>query len=121
MGHGLYSQFWIRHHPSVVDNVATGIGEGPGVVWTLQLDIAFSSDLCLFPEWLWEALATLPILHAGCVLVEITTGTMNHEPGHQSIQSRLLYRIRNLSRDDSINLLSSFEVVLQEDQEMDVR
>jgi hypothetical protein len=61
--------------------------------------------------------------HARSIRLFISAGTMKHTCGDGFIEQRITFRIRNLSRDDIVNLggVTNFVVLVKEDEEMHMR
>src|SRR5882762_3476633 len=118
-----HTQGVIRNDIAIVKGLTFGIGigstvVGSGIFWITVITIAGfgTEDLSI-------VLAALSINHTGSFFVCLATGTMHHALCDCGIESGMGNRVRDLSRDDGVDMssITNFKVLLQKDEEMDVR
>jgi hypothetical protein len=110
----------VRDDIAVVKDMTPEGGEGativgPGIFW-----VPVIAKTCLLTKLLPVVLAAASIDHARSIGISRTAGTMQHAPGDGIEQHRMGDWIRELSRDDSVNLGSTVNLVLPTKEYEDV-
>ena len=106
-----------------IKDVTMRVGVGPAIIGSSILQITVLAQAGFSTEILWVMLAALSFNHARCIWEFRATGTVDHALGNSGIEDRVSEWIRDLSRDNGVDVtcIVYFEPLPQKDQEVDVR
>ena len=99
------------------------VGVGPTIIGSSILWITVLAQVGFSTEILWIMLAALSFDHARCIWEFRATGTVDHALGNCGIEDRVSDWIRDLRRDNGVDVMciAYFEPLRQKEQEVDVR
>ena len=106
----------------VITGVTARVGVGPAIIGSSILQITILAQAGFRTEILWIVFAALSFDHARCIWEFRATGIVDHALGNSGIEDRVSNWIRDLSRDNGVNVtcIVYFEPLPQKDQEVDV-
>jgi hypothetical protein len=96
----------IRNDIAVVKGLASGVCICPAIVRPGIFWIAIFTKACLWTKLFGKTLATFAIDHVRCIIIFRTAGTMHHALCHGGIEHGMSFRVRDLSRDNGVDMSS---------------
>ena len=113
----------VRDNTVIVKGMTFGIGIGSTIVRAGILGTTIFTKVGFRTELLWIVLAAPATNHASSIQMFRTTGTMHHSLCNGGIEYRMSNWVRDLSRDDGINMRGIMDLVMlpQKEEVVDVR
>ena len=94
----------IWNYITVIKDVTVRVGVGPAIIGSSILWIAILAQVGFSTDIHWIMLAALSFDHARCIWEFGATGTVDHALGNSGIEDRVSDWIRDLSRDNGVDV-----------------